>query len=268
MVHFLVTRFNLKVDEWKVDRENKPILNDDWLAHRFELFQKYCLPSVKNQNNQNFKWLVFFDNTTPEYYIKLIHSIKEDYVNFTPFFIDGNKELNTSIVGYVQRQDKLSSEELIITTRIDNDDIIHQDFIKEIQELGKEENMVVDLRCGYQMVLDGMMKEIRVSSQEFNPFLSIVQLKTNYISIFSKDHPAWKSENNVIVSKKRLWIQLIHGRNKLNRVNRHNRLVSGVELEKFGYNESMCFPPKIYVDLYNNLIILYEKIMIVIKKKS
>jgi hypothetical protein len=64
--HFLLTRFNLRVEDWATTKNGDQVLNDAWLMDRFRLFESYCLPSVKNQSNQDFTWFVFFDKNTPD----------------------------------------------------------------------------------------------------------------------------------------------------------------------------------------------------------
>ena len=52
MKHYLLTRFNLTFKEWKTSKNGELVLTDKWLKNRFELFENYCLPSVKNQTYQ------------------------------------------------------------------------------------------------------------------------------------------------------------------------------------------------------------------------
>ena len=66
--HYILTRFNLRRDDWTITKNNEKVLSDSWLKDRFELFENFCFNSVKNQTNQNFKWLVFFDSNTPDNY--------------------------------------------------------------------------------------------------------------------------------------------------------------------------------------------------------
>jgi len=54
MKHFLLTRFNLRNEEWITTRDGGAVLTEEWLIQRFELFENYCLPSVMNQKNKNF----------------------------------------------------------------------------------------------------------------------------------------------------------------------------------------------------------------------
>ncbi|MBL4887641.1 MAG: hypothetical protein JKZ03_04155 [Flavobacteriaceae bacterium] len=54
MKHFIITKFNLKGKNSRTDKGGSIMSTKEWLNHRLNLFQKYCLPSVKNQNNKAF----------------------------------------------------------------------------------------------------------------------------------------------------------------------------------------------------------------------
>ena len=62
--HFIITRFNLNL--YAQDKHDLPTRTDRWLEHRFEVFERYCLPSVAAQTSGNFTWLCLFDAATPE----------------------------------------------------------------------------------------------------------------------------------------------------------------------------------------------------------
>ena len=57
--HLIITRFNLNL--YARDKHDAPTRTERWLAHRFEVFERYCLPSVAAQTNPNFRWLCLFD---------------------------------------------------------------------------------------------------------------------------------------------------------------------------------------------------------------
>ena len=61
--HFIITRFNLNL--YAQDKHDLPTRTDRWLEHRFEVFERYCLPSVAAQTSGNFTWLCLFDAATP-----------------------------------------------------------------------------------------------------------------------------------------------------------------------------------------------------------
>ena len=60
--HAIMTRFNVA----RPKRSDPIRLDPEWLAGRFDLFEKYCLPSVAAQTARDFHWLVYFDAATPE----------------------------------------------------------------------------------------------------------------------------------------------------------------------------------------------------------
>ena len=62
--HFIITRFNLNL--YAQDKHDLPTRTDRWLEHRFEVFERYCLPSVAAQTSGNFTWLCLFDAATPD----------------------------------------------------------------------------------------------------------------------------------------------------------------------------------------------------------
>lgn len=64
--HFLITRFNLNL--YERDKHAAPTRTARWLEHRFEVFERYCLPSVAAQTATDFRWLCLFDAATPEPY--------------------------------------------------------------------------------------------------------------------------------------------------------------------------------------------------------
>ena len=83
--HFLLTRFNIML--WRQDKEGKKVRTTKWLEHRFTLFEKYCLPSIKNQTCQDFEWIVLFDSMTPDCFKGRIACYQKDCPQLIPVFV-------------------------------------------------------------------------------------------------------------------------------------------------------------------------------------
>ena len=79
--HVIMTRFNVE----RPRRHDPMRLDPDWLAGRFDLFEKYCLPSVAAQTARDFHWLVYFDAGTPEPIRRRIAACREVFP-FVPWF--------------------------------------------------------------------------------------------------------------------------------------------------------------------------------------
>jgi uncharacterized membrane protein len=150
MLHYKFTRFNLKNKNWQKDREGVPVLTEEWMSDRFKLFHRYCLPSVKNQNNQNFKWLVYFDEKTSNEYKQKIKQINGDYQNFNPIFVSDIHKAKVHFAEFVKsdnaKPNNSETEKTIITSRLNNDDAVHSDFIDKVQHLSKNKpDYLIDL---------------------------------------------------------------------------------------------------------------------------
>ena len=72
--HFLITRFNLNL--YERDKHAAPTRTARWLEHRFEVFERYCLPSVAAQTATDFRWLCLFDAATPEPYRRRVSPLR------------------------------------------------------------------------------------------------------------------------------------------------------------------------------------------------
>ncbi|BCY28678.1 glycosyltransferase [Flavobacterium okayamense] len=213
--HLLITRFNLKNPEWKqLTKNNESLLDNSWMNERLELFANYCFPSISNQTNQNFEWLLYFDSTTSEIHKSKIAEIIGNKNNVKTFFIDGMPVFNESIIKYVEEN---ISAEYLITSRIDNDDCIHKDFINEIQKhFDKQDFLAIDNIEGYTLQIEpnfilGKKEHI------FNPFISLIEKNEHPKTVWHYVHNMWKKEPRLIhVTEKRLWLSVIHGKNKVN----------------------------------------------------
>lgn len=214
--HYLITRFNLRNPNWDVTKNQEEVLTDQWMEHRMQLFENYCLPSVQAQSNQNFIWLIYFDITTPETFKNKIEALLKPFPNFKPRFIAGMTAFYPSIKADVIA----SSAEVpyLITSRIDNDDCIHRDYINTIQQQFNAQNfMAFDALEGYTIQIN---KQVLVGKKEhiFNPFMSLIEKNQDPKTVWiHTKHPQWKKEKNVKQLRgKRLWLSIIHDKNKIN----------------------------------------------------
>ncbi|TXE15601.1 hypothetical protein ES692_16005 [Psychroserpens burtonensis] len=250
MEHYLITRFNLKNENWHNPNSDNHVLSNTWLDERFNIFETYCLPSIENQTNKNFKWLVCFDIDTPKDYSSKIKNLEIHLPFFQPLFIDGFKNLEKDISNFVKAD---SQNRFIITTRLDNDDIVHKNFIKTIQNLFQPKSAVININLGYQLILmPNKNYQLRLVKKEHNPFMSVISEKDNFESVLSKEHHYWKSHNHQIINKnERLWIQFVHGNNVLNDISKTSKKTTNFKMDDFGLKNIEIDERDIDVVFYN-----------------
>jgi hypothetical protein len=260
--HYIITRFNLRSIDWKQTKNGDLVLTDLWLKERFQIFEDFCLPSVQNQSNQSFKWCVFFDIETPEKHQLKISEIHQKYSNFRPIYIDGMKNLNKEFIKYIK--DTLDvSDKYIITSRLDNDDIIHKDFVEVIQNnYFLEPNTIIDLRKGYQVAIETKNTQIRSIDFQFNQFVSLVEaVDTPIKTVMDKMHREWKKNLKVnIYTKNELWIELIHVSNKVNSVRKEFKRVYDFNNSDFGISKEFEFKENRYGVCVNNIYLILKEI--------
>ena len=211
--HFLITRFNLRKDDWTTNKKNIAVLTEEWHKNRFKLFTDYCFPSVKSQTNNQFLWLVFFDTTTPDNYKKLIASLQEEMSNFIPLYIDGMSQFLPSIKSYING----FNEEYIITSTLDNDDCISRTYIDEVQNrFDQQEFMAVDFIDGYTIQTQTLIK-VGKKLHQYNPFISLIEKNSSPKTICNVSHRIWKKEKRILqIRDIRVWASVIHSENKVN----------------------------------------------------
>jgi len=213
--HYLLTRFN--VDLYT---NNKYSIKDKgaWMRRRIREFEEWTAPSINIQTELNFDWIILLDQNTPDGYIKQIQGVLEDTA----------KNVNCTILYMEELDSYLNTEEhkFIITSRVDNDDILHSDYIKEIQESFESKVQVIDVD-GEQW--DTQTNKYYTSGRDGknSPFLSLVEKTDMDIkTCFEHDHTymPWYYESKKI--DKVLYTQVLHNNNIANKIKgiekRHN----------------------------------------------
>ncbi len=221
--HLLVTRFNLRNPEWDVTKNNEKLLTNDWMEERMWFFENFCFPTILAQTNQNFEWLLYFDITTPEKFKTKISELIQNQLNFKVFYIDGMPQFYDELKKYISAIP--NKKPYLITSRIDNDDSVHKDFINEIQlQFKQQDYLVLDIIKGYSLQI---RPTVMLGKKEhiFNPFMSLIEKNDDPKTIWYYHHNMWKKETRIKqVNHKRLWIAVIHEKNKVNNFNGYDNV--------------------------------------------
>ncbi len=125
--HILMTRFNLATPGRESALRNRP----GWLAGRFELFERYCLPSVAAQTvgAGGLRWIIYFDEATPQEFQDRVAELQR-VVPFEAYY--------TGLFpaeGWARSINERFGQAtpLLLTTRLDNDDALAADFAERLR---------------------------------------------------------------------------------------------------------------------------------------
>lgn len=223
--HYILTRFNLHL--WTKDKKRNETRTDEWLKQRFELFEKICLPSIMNQTNQTFKWIVLFDSETPEFYKKKIQHYQNICKLFCPYFVEAYKSRYFVSVFREEIQKRIEKNtNFLITTYLDNDDALHKNYIEEIQQMEVKRPTFVSYVYGIQYYT-----ELNIATRvpyTNNHFISLAEPlndnQTNFKTVYGYgshvDINKHKRTETVYIKNPQQdrWIEVIHETNMDNDV--------------------------------------------------
>ena len=234
--HYIITRFNLRAKEWQFTKNSTKVLDENWLKNRFELFEKYCLPSLLSQTNKNFEWVIYFDTETPAFYKDKIEVYRQKLPNLIPVFVENMELFLPSIQAHI----KNNNQEYVITTRLDNDDCVSKYFVDEIQKnFNKQTYEALDFVDGYSLQISPDFK-LGKKRHLYNPFISLVEKKQNPTSVWSRSHTSWKRETRIKrILDQRIWMVIIHQENKVNEFDGYGKVNAEEVFQDFMMDETI-----------------------------
>ncbi len=211
--HFFLTRFNIATPGREFAIRNRP----GWLEERFDLFERYCLPSMRHQINQNFKWIIFFDEDTPAQYrsrIEECRKVREFHPYFTGLF--EARGWGDAVASVVEGRC-----DYLITTRLDNDDALCENFVEQLhKKITATELEGVDfLNFTKGYVVQGA--KIYALKHRTNAFVSRIEKYEEHAeTVCVVPHMDVENLGRVrqVDSRSGTWIQVVHGGNVSNRV--------------------------------------------------
>jgi hypothetical protein len=211
---FLLTRFNPAVSYGSEDLG----INPEWLDHRFELFEKICLPSVASQSEKNYQWLLLVSDRTPPKFVKRLMADLAFVSSPTAILLVTEYSEHFFAAAIANRLGRAVNR--VVSTRLDNDDAIARDYLAHVRDeagrLPGNGDFVINFRQGCQVARDGIFPR----DAPLNPFLSVVSSPAKLRTAFATHHGRMNSVGKVIDKHggNANWIQVIHPRNVLNRL--------------------------------------------------
>lgn len=224
---FLLTRFNLKL--WPHNKHREEVWNEDWLKHRCDLFERFCLPSVCNQSVMEFKWIVLFDAQSPDWMVKRVESWKKQCGVFIPRFVNRPFHRSYSEVFKKRILHEIGTEECrIVTTYLDNDDSLNSTYVEAVISLSKsvDSRTYISFVNGAQYFTDlRLMNTIRYRNNHFISYVCdydgvsqekirvVYEGRGHYYIDRQKSHKIRYVEN-----KEPMWCEVVHDKNVFNDV--------------------------------------------------
>ncbi len=236
LAHVVITRFNLPTPGREAAHRNRP----GWLEERFDLFERYCLPGMAAQTGQDFAWLVFFDEQTPDWArnrIAAARKVRDFEPVFTGMFpAEGWARAVRSVIGA-----PLAGRR-VVTSNLDNDDALGFDALARVRAAAEAHDpgvrYAINLPDGYVLAGDSLYAHRHLH----NAFTHLVEPDDDQLATtMSIRHMELFRHVPVVQAEgPGAWLQVVHGGNVSNKV--RGRRVSRSEAQR-------CFPAGIIAEV-------------------
>lgn len=206
--HIILTRFNLP----SLGSESLIRAKDGWLRDRIELFEKFCLPSVRAQTNRNFHWIIYLDPESPIWLKNRMNDLNVPEI-FTLIYRSSVSEGERisdikAVCGPFRR--------MLITTNLDNDDALATDFVERLQELPPDSSR------NAVYFIDGVIRQGRrlyKNRDRSNAFCSVRESWESPVTCWAD----WHDRLGLVMPVTEIegppaWLQVVHSTNVSNRV--------------------------------------------------
>lgn len=233
----LLTRFNIRTSGVGYSEEQSP----DWLEERFDLFGRYCAPSIAAQTEEDFDWIIFCDEHTPPEILERIRAYDSRirialFVYRPPAPSGGDASQPVSpVIPSPARDDKVLSTlqvfphvrpdaEIVVASRVDNDDALSRHAMKRVREhidqfiASRHDQWLYNPMLGYKF--DHQTRRLYPAEKHNSAFLTMFERKIGDVrprgpfagnhSLMHEQYPSYQDVGA------RLWLMVIHGGNVLN----------------------------------------------------
>jgi hypothetical protein len=158
------------------------------------------------------------DTETDELYKSIFLEINKKYHFIIPLYIEGMDQFDFQYKKYIiDNLDKKTKH--IITSRLDNDDILHRDFVFKVQEQFDFQKYEA-INFLKVLMINPITKKLHIEYAFSNHFVSLIEEidENNFKGCYSKQDRYWNVKGEVIqIYDKPYVIETINDKNLLNK---------------------------------------------------
>jgi len=150
---FIITRFCYR---FKATDPFEPLIDPKYWNPRMTLFKQFCFPTIVNQKNPNFEWILIIDPLLPDSHRAELQALIDVHYQSATYNSRGPRKINLwpwrygdrlSDPGWIERCRGPLEHPILITTRFDSDDALALDFTDRLRQLSQTAKI-----CGFLLV--------------------------------------------------------------------------------------------------------------------
>lgn len=224
--HKVLTRVNVRTVGFA---EYGPIA-PGWMESRLDLFERYCLPTMAAQTCQDFEWILICDSETEP---DVLERLRSYGTNISLLLLPAQEDATKTGWRWSRTVANLEPDtEIVVTTRLDNDDGLHrraiervQEHIAEFVESGQERHVHSFLH-GYKLATE--TGQVYTTTRYNSPFLSLLERRSEVapVGALCMNHTRLPDRFPTTQDEElRGYVQVIHGGNLSNSLRDGDELV-------------------------------------------
>ena len=225
--HLILTRFNVRARFGA--GPGRDALSDAWLRERFELFERWCLPTIRAQTRQDFEWRMLCDEETPP---AVLERLRAYGANIAPMTVPRRDQERKPWPWKEVVRDVEPGTDVLVTSRLDSDDGLHPRFIERTREhlehflASGHGRMVHAFPRGYRH--DARTGKTYAVAAANGPCLTLFERVGDVtpVTVMEKNHRKMPTRYPTVEDESlRAFVQVIHGENVTNEIGRRDRRV-------------------------------------------
>lgn len=202
MDHLVIIRWSVNLNRNEFIKKLDTLLCEKRLQERFELFEKYCFPSLSQQSYCNFKVILIIDVDLPCIWKEKLENLVCGHTNFIIHVWNKEDifESNSWLRCYTE------NKKFLCTTRMDDDDMIHKDankfFIHSVfsrRNLLQNHKMNFNVSNGTYLHMENNenMYLVKCNNKELAVFMSYITSSEINNNVYSYCHDELKNNKDI-----------------------------------------------------------------------
>lgn len=210
LYHAFLTRFAVRL------RDGAPLPSVEWLQRRFDLFEAFCLPSMRMQSELGFEWLLFYDAGLATVWQERLRGYAAQWPAIIPTAIDTrwcHLTAHDAICNRIPQECRW-----VLTSRLDNDDAVAVDYNARLRACARQlRHGALVFDWGFNLV----GQQAYVQPLLRGPFASTISQvggEEQLVTVWDYEHEQLDEVMPVVhLGRPCAWIQVVHGDNLANR---------------------------------------------------
>jgi hypothetical protein len=196
------------------ERFKKQLPTAEWVESRFELLKRTALPSLNQQSQENFVWLI---SSAPEWHDKVRDLFETADVRSGIQIVISDKPVPRAVIETLH-----TDSETFITAKLDSDDTLERETLSRLAVIGKSlpDRTLIDMPNGAQLNWNtGELMYMKFHKDFQGPFLAVKHdNRDQMFNLGGVVHRLARPRFDHLHTIPDLcWMRVIHGGNLVNR---------------------------------------------------